>query len=133
MDSIIFRGGVATVKLLRIHTIALTVEYFCTHGFYEWLAIFTGSYWSSEELKTLLGDLDRNECKPSQAHLQVVSEKVIYCCTSLTSTSTNVHDFEPLSMHAAINPSQLWHVFSISLAQSMHMHATTRANNHVGR
>ena len=30
-----------------------------------------------------------------------------------------------ISMYAAINPAQLWHVFSISLARSMHMHATT--------
>ena len=65
MDSIGFRGGVVTVKRLHIHTIALTVEYFRAHGFYEWLLISTGSYWSSEELKTLLGDLGRNECKLS--------------------------------------------------------------------
>ena len=52
MDSIGFCGGVATVKRLRIHTIvlrlrtgALTVEYFRAQGFYEWLAISTGSYW----------------------------------------------------------------------------------------
>ena len=75
-------------------------------------------YWSSE---TLLGDLGRNECKPSMSTEQVVSEKVIYCCTSLTRTSTNVHDFEPIAMHAAINPSQLRHVISISLARSMHL------------
>ena len=89
MDSIEFRGGVAIVKRLRIRTIALclrtgapTVEYFRAHGFYEWLAISTGSYWSSEELRTLLEDLDRYECKPSQAQMntdrysQLVSEKV---------------------------------------------------------
>ena len=29
-----------------------------------------------------------------------MSPKVIYCCPSLTHTSTNVHDFEPISMHA---------------------------------
>ena len=31
-----------------IHTIALAVEYFRVHGFYEWFVISTGSYWSSE-------------------------------------------------------------------------------------
>ena len=72
MDLIGFRGHVATVKCIRIHTIALclrtgalTVEYFHAHSVYEWLAISTGSYWSSEELKTLLGDLVLNECKLS--------------------------------------------------------------------
>ena len=111
----------ATVKRLRIHTIALclhtgalTVEYFRAHGFYEWLAISTGSYWSSEELKTLPGDLGLNECKPSMRTRKLCPKKLLYCCTSLTRTSTNVHDFEPISMHAAINPSQLRHVFSIS-------------------
>ena len=71
MDSIGFRGGVAIVKRLHIHTIALclhtgtlNVEYFSAYSFYEWLAISTGSYWSSEELKILLGDLDRYKCKP---------------------------------------------------------------------
>ena len=50
MVSIGFRGGVATVKRVCIHTIALclrtgalTIEYFCAHGFYEWLAISTGT------------------------------------------------------------------------------------------
>ena len=94
MDSIGFRGGVATVKRLRIYTYhcfvpshwtgALTVENFRAHGFYEWLAISTGSYWSSEELKTLLGDLGRNECKPSQAQMNTVTRKLCpksYCCT----------------------------------------------------
>ena len=73
LDWIRFRGRVATVKRLRIHTIALclrtgalTVEYFRAHGFYEWLAISTGSYWSSKELKTLLGDLGRNWCAVTQ-------------------------------------------------------------------
>ena len=62
MDSIRFRGGVATVKRLRIHTNAwclrtgaLTVEYFRAYSFYEWLSISTGSYWSSEELKPCWG------------------------------------------------------------------------------
>ena len=116
MNSIGFRGGVATVKRLRTRN---SLQY-----------LLVAIYWSSE---TLLGDLGRNECKPSMSTEQVVSEKVIYCCTSLTRTSTNVHDFEPIAMHAAINPSQLRHVISISLARSMHMHATTRANNQVGR
>ena len=44
MDSIGFRGGVVTVKRLRIHTIGLTVEYFRVHGFYEWLAVSTDSW-----------------------------------------------------------------------------------------
>ena len=77
MNSIGFRGGVVTVKCLRIHTIALTVEYFRVHGFYEWLAISTGSYWSSEELKTLLGDLGHNECKPSM-HTRKLCPKKLY-------------------------------------------------------
>ena len=49
MDSIGFLVGVAIVKCLRIHTIALclrtgapTVEYFRAYGFYEWLATSTG-------------------------------------------------------------------------------------------
>ena len=70
---------------LLIHTIALclrtgalTVEYFRAHGFYEWLAITTGSYWSNEELKTLLGDLDRYECKPSQAQMNTVKSTSQY-------------------------------------------------------
>ena len=84
MDSIGFCGGVATVKRLCIHTIALclrtgalTVEYFRAHGFYEWLAISTGSYWSSEELKTLLGDLGHNECKPSMSIASCVRKSYI--------------------------------------------------------
>ena len=76
MDSIGFRGGVATVKRLRIHTIALTIEYFCPHGFYECLAISTGSYWSSEELNTLLGDLGRNECEPSMSTPKLCPKKL---------------------------------------------------------
>ena len=31
----------------------------------QYLLVATGSYWSSEELKTLLRDLGRKECKPS--------------------------------------------------------------------
>ena len=84
MDSNGFRGGVAKVKRLRIHTIALclrtgalTVEYFRTHGFYEWLAISSGSYWSSEGLKTLLADLGRNKCKPSM-HTRKLCPKKLY-------------------------------------------------------
>ena len=83
MDSIGFRGGVATIKRLRIYTIALclhtgalTVEYFHAHGFYEWLAISTGSYWSSEELNTLLGDLGRNKCKPSMSTPKLCPKKL---------------------------------------------------------
>ena len=56
-----------------------------------------------------------------------------YLCTSLFRTSMNVQDFKRISMHAAINASQQQHVFSISLARSIQMHATTRANNHVRR
>ena len=83
--SIGFSGGVATVKRLRIHTIALwlrngalTVEYFRAHGFYEWLAISTGNYWSSEELKALLGDLGRNECKLSMRTRKLCPKKLYY-------------------------------------------------------
>ena len=83
MDSIRFRGGVATVKRLRIHTNAwclrtgaLTVEYFRAYSFYEWLSISTGSYWSSEELKTLLGDLGRKECKPSMRTRKLCPKKL---------------------------------------------------------
>ena len=83
MDSIGFCGGVATVKRLRIHTTALclrtgvlTVEYFHAHGFNEWLAISTGSYWSSEELNTLLGDLGLNKCKPSMSTPKLCPKKL---------------------------------------------------------
>ena len=59
-----------------IHTIALTFEYFRAHVFFEWLAISTGSYWSSEELKTLLADLGRNECKPSMRTRKLCPKKL---------------------------------------------------------
>ena len=64
------------MKRLHIHTIALTVEYFRVHGFYEWPAISTGSYWSSEELKTLLGVLGRNECKPPMRTRKLCPKKL---------------------------------------------------------
>ena len=99
MDSIGFRGGVAIVKRLLIHTIALClrtgaliVENFRAHGFYEWLAISTGSYWSSEELKTLLGDLDRYKCKPSQAQMNTVTRKL--CPKKLLLHFTNSHVYQ---------------------------------------
>ena len=83
MNSFGFRRGMATVKRLCIHTIALclrtgalNVEYFRAHSFYEWLAISTGSYWSSEELKTVLGDLGRNECKPSMRTRKLCPKKL---------------------------------------------------------
>ena len=108
MDLIGFCGGVATVKHLRIHTIALclrtgalTVEYFCAHVFYEWLAISTGSYWSSEELKTLLGDLDRNECKPSQAQMNTVTRKL--CLKKLLLHFTNSHVYQCPQLRAYIH------------------------------
>ena len=83
MDSIGFCGGMAIVKGLHIQTIALclrtgalTVENFRAHVFYELLAISTGSYWSSEELKTLLGDLGRNKCKPSMRTCKLYPKKL---------------------------------------------------------
>ena len=118
-----------TVKRLHIHTIALclrtgalTVEFFHAHGFYEWLELSTGSYWSSEELKTLLGDLGRNKCNPSQVQMNTVTRKL--CPKKLLLHFTNSHVYQcprlQAYIHAAINPSQLQHVFSILLARSMH-------------
>ena len=108
MDSIKFRGGVATVKRLRIHTIALclrtgalTFEYFRTRGFYEWLTISTASYWSSEELKTLLGDLGRNECKPSQVQMNTVTRKL--CLKKLLLHFTNSHVYQCPRLRAYIH------------------------------
>ena len=119
MDSIGFRGGMAIVKHLHVHTIALCLRtgalYFRAHGFYEWLAISTGSYWSSEELKTLLGDLDRYECKPSQAQMNTVTRKL--CPKKLLLHFTNSHVYQCPRLRAYI-------------------HAgcdQPRANNHVGR
>ena len=108
MDSIRFRGGMTTVKRLRIHIIALcirtgalTVEYFCAYGVYEWLAISIGSYWSSEELKTLLGDLGRNECKPSQAQMNTVTRKL--CPKKLLLHFTNSHVYQCPRLQAYIH------------------------------
>ena len=101
MDSIGFRGGVAIVKRLRIRTIALclrtgalTVEYFRAHGFCEWLAISTGSYWSSEELKTLLGDT-------SQAQMNTVTRKL--CPKMLLLHFTNSHVYQCPRLRAYIH------------------------------
>ena len=97
----------AKVKCLRMHTIALclrtgalTVEYFRAHGFYEWLAISTGSYWSNEELKTLLGDLGRIESKPSQAQMNTVTPKL--CPKKLLLYFTNSHVYQYPRLRAYI-------------------------------
>ena len=65
-----------TVKRSRIHSIALTVEYFRVHGYYECLVISTGSYWSSEELEKLAGGPGSQRMETVNAHSQVVSEKL---------------------------------------------------------
>ena len=62
---------------LCLRTGALTVEYFRAYGFYEWLAIFTGSYWSSEESNNLLGNLGRNKCKLSMSTPKCVRKSYI--------------------------------------------------------
>ena len=77
MDSIGFRGGVATVKRVRK---CISLRFVCSVNralrvldpWYEPLAQTAGSYWTNEETKALLGIWGAANV---QAQLNVVSRK----------------------------------------------------------
>ena len=114
---------------LCLCTGALTVGYFSAHDFYEWLAISTGSYWSSEELKTLLGDLGRNGCKPSQAQMNPVTRKLCPKMLLLHFTNSHVYQCPQLRayIHAGCNQSITAMASFLDLASSIDAYARDKS------
>ena len=74
MDSIGFRGGVATVK--RVRKSKNVAELRALDPWHELLAQMAGSYWTNEETKALLGIWGAANV---QAQLNVVSRKKVVC------------------------------------------------------
>ena len=105
----------------------MNCQYARARSFYEWLAIC----WLllvKRRVENLAGDLGRSKC--TQAKMNIVTRKLGPKKLLLHSVNLQVYQCSRVYIQAAINPSHMRHVFSISRARSMHAHVT-RVNNHI--